>query len=266
MTTAPTRQPGHWTPHWSRPVTGVTAAVSCRHGGTSAPPYATLNLGFHVLDDPEDVRENRRRFGRDLGVGLARAIQPRLVHGTRVEVVDRTLAGRGGAAPDEPFAADGLVTATPGLPLLVTVADCMPVFLAATEGRAVGLVHAGWRGLVDGVVPAAVTRLREDLGVPPEDLAVAVGPCIGPCCFEVSAELGERFRREFGDHVVHDGKDPEHAQVDLHGALAGQLKALGVTPPAERPPCTACHTDRFFSHRAEGGRTGRMLGVLAISG
>lgn len=261
---APASTASLWQPRWSRAVAGILAGVSCRHGGVSPSPFASLNLGFRVDDDAAHVRENRRRFARQAGFTLAHAIQPHLVHGTEVRVVDRRLAGHGAVDAEEPFAADGLVTATHGLPLLITTADCMSVFLAEPQGRAIALVHAGWRGLLDGVVQAAVRRLEQAMGVAAADLAVAVGPCIGPCCFEVEWPLARRFQGRFGEGVARPGKDAEHAWLDLPGALQEELQGLGVGDPLPRPPCTACEPARFFSHRGEGGRTGRMLAVAQL--
>jgi YfiH family protein len=231
-------------PHAAR----LRCGISTRHGGVSAPPFDSLNLGAATRDRPQAVAENRRRFAAAAGIELERAVRMRQVHGARVVTVETP--GRVGDA-------DGLVTRQCDLPLLVTVADCMPVFFHDPETGLIAAVHAGWRGVVAGVLEAAVDALA-GLGGPPRRLQVVIGPAIGPCCFEVGHEVAAAFDRR--DHRPGRRGRPH---VDLGAAARRRLAALGVPAAAVQGPtlCTRCHSDRFFSSRA-GEPTGRMSGFL----
>ncbi|MDE0101402.1 MAG: peptidoglycan editing factor PgeF [Bryobacterales bacterium] len=154
--------------------------------------------------------------------------------------------------------ADAVGSATPGVLMGVRTADCLPVLLVAPRSRAVAAVHAGWRGTVAGVLPRAVQGLTADLGARPGEIEAAVGPGIGTCCFEV----GEEVASQFPDHCVADGCGRPH--VDLAAALEGQLADCGVPTVMTARLCTHCDVERFFSHRAEAGRTGRMLSVVGL--
>ena len=231
---------------------GVEAAFPSREGGLSAGPYATLNLGLAVGDDPAAVLENRRRLGTAIGLEVERWVVPSQVHGRHLVEVGEAEAGRGARDLTSTIAeTDALLTAAPGLGLAVSHADCVPVVIAAAgrEGPVVAAVHAGWRGMLDGIVEdaaAALTRRGRPLGA-------VVGPSIGPCCFTVDDGLRRRFDARFPG-VVTD------ATVDLWECAARQLRAAGV-PAGEitlTRLCTSCD-GRFFSHRRDKGVTGRHL-------
>ena len=160
-----------------------------------------------------------------------------------------------GAARPE---ADAVGSGTPGVLLGVRTADCLPVLLVAPRSRAVAAVHAGWRGTVAGVLPRAVQGLTVDLGARPQEIEAAVGPGIGACCFEVGEEVASQFPERC---VADDGGKPH---VDLAAALEGQLADCGVRMVMTARLCTHCDVERFFSHRAEAGRTGRMLSVVGL--
>jgi YfiH family protein len=240
----------------------VGAAMSERAGGVSAPPYDTLNLGDHVGDAPEAVRENRTQWEREIG---ARPVYLRQVHGS---TVFRATGQSPGAEPPE---ADAAVTTEPGIACTVLVADCMPVLLAAPDGRGVAAAHAGWRGLAGGVVEAALHALCEAAGCAPRDVAAWLGPCIGPRRFEVGAEVV----RAFGGAV--DGSDPGRfiPRPRPDGALRwlanlpqlgrDRLQAAGVKRVAGGRWCTVEEASRFFSYRRD-GVTGRLAASVWIRG
>jgi purine-nucleoside/S-methyl-5'-thioadenosine phosphorylase / adenosine deaminase len=241
---------------------GFPHGFSTRVGGVSAPPFDSLNLGGKWGDVVEAVSENRRRFFTAAGVHGRSIYQARQVHGVAVVRV-RAGDDRGQVSRTD---ADGLCTDAPGLALGVFVADCIPALFADPRTGAVAAAHAGWRGTVAGVLPATVRALA-GLGARPEDLRVALGPSIGPCCFEVGAEVVAAFAPAFPADVIRPspkGK-PDRWHIDLRAANRFLLERAGVPPAAidDRPPCTSCERARFFSYRRDGAATGQMMGVIA---
>jgi YfiH family protein len=216
---------------------GAHVRFTTRAGGVSEGPYASLNLGRWTDDEPDAVAENRRRAAdsRPLAFG-------RQVHGTTVLTVD-------GATPDDAIAdADGVASTASGVAALVLTADCLPIALATPA--AVAMVHAGWRGLADGVVEAGVRAIRalDPVG----ELAAAIGPGAGGCCYEVGDEVAACFPGV-----------PRRAdrRIDLKAIAADRLVAAGVRRLLDVERCTMCEPDIFFSHRASGGLTGRQGGL-----
>lgn len=227
---------------------------STRAGGASPPPWDALNLGGAVGDDPARVAENWRRLEAATGLGFARVRQ---VHGASAVRLD---------APGPPGEeADAVVSVRAGVAACVAVADCVPVLLADPDGGAVAAVHAGWRGTLAGAAGEGVRALCREAGARPERLLAAIGPSIGPCCYEVSPELAGRFAAAFGPAVVRPGAAP---RLDLQEANRAVLLAAGVR--AERIErlgrCTACEPALFFSHRRDGARTGRQIAFIAPPG
>jgi len=239
-------------------VAAVSHAVLTRIGGVSRPPYATLNLCRSDGEDPAAVAENLRRTSRALGMEPDTFVRAWQVHGARVNVAGR--ADRGGIHPDT----DALVTAVPDVPLLMCFGDCAPVLFFDPVRRAIGIAHAGWRGVVAGSVPVTVQAMTERLGCTPADLWAGVGPTIGPCCYEVGPEVIAAVEAACppGADIVRgvDGR----VQLDLPAAVGAQLRAAGVEQIEDAGLCTACHVDEFFSHRAEHGRTGRFGVVMEL--
>lgn len=253
---------------WQSPMlsrlSGVVHGFSLRVGGVSRPPYDSLNLGLAVGDRVDDVVVNRQRFFARLSLTGEEIVAGRQVHGNGATVVDRRDAGRGALTLDDAIpGVDGLVTRERGLGLFGCFADCLPVFFATEGGEAVGLAHAGWRGTVSGIV-STVVALFEGLGVATHELRVALGPCIKPCCYPVSPDVQEVFRKTFGPGVLARARSGE-TSVDLAAANRLTLLRLGL---AEKQidvsaECTACQPTRYFSHRAHRGVTGRMGALIA---
>jgi YfiH family protein len=236
---------------------------TARGGGVSAPPFETLNLGGKWGDARVSVDENRRRVERAAGAGALRVA-------TQVHGADVARLRAGDAAGDVGrLRVDGLCSDAADLALGVYVADCIPALLADPRTGAFAAVHAGWRGTVAGVLPAAARALGE-LGARPEDLRVALGPAIGPCCFEVGPEVVAAFEaalpgaREAGV-VLAAGGGRRKPHIDLKRANVLALERAGV-PAASidaGPECTACDRERFFSFRRDGGQTGQHVGFIA---
>lgn len=218
---------------------GGRALFTTRRGGVSEGAYASLNLGRWTDDDADAVDRNRRIVADTIGVPLDAVVQGRQVHGSRVE----RRATQDGTLNE----ADGQATATRGLAALVLTADCLPIALVG-EG-AVAMVHAGWRGLADGVVEEGVSAVRELGG--DGAIEAAIGPGAGACCYEVGAEVHAAF-----------GHPVERATIDLKAIARERLQAAGVEEVHDVGLCTICSDPSlFFSHRRDGGLTGRQAGI-----
>ena len=236
----------------------VRHGFSTRIGGVSEGPFATLNVAVGPGDDPAAVAENLRRFAGMLSVDPERLFQTSQVHGTDVRVIEpsddrlRVLHEH----------ADALVASDPSVAIGIRTADCVPILLHEATTNTVAAVHAGWRGVVAGVVSASLAHLairaRGASGI-----VAAIGPSIGPCCFEVSDDVAQALESAApGDVVLRDKSKPH---VDLRRAVRLQLCALGVGDGniEDVPGCTRCDGERFFSHRRDGARSGRLIAAIA---
>ena len=216
---------------WDAPAP-YEVVFSTRKGGVSEGAYASLNLGLLSGDDRELVRENRERLYQAAGAQPERVSWPRQVHGAVVV--------RAGTRGEE---ADAAWTDESGEAVMVVTADCVPVALARISGRpAVALAHVGWRGLLAGVVPAAVAALRSR-----------------QCCYEVGAEVAEPVRKAYGPDLMRDGR------LDLPAAVERALRNAGCVRVDRLDECTACHPEQYFSHRRDEGRTGRQGAIAYVA-
>lgn len=263
-------------------------AFSTRRGGVSR-VYGgrALNLGFTAHDSRGAVERNRALFLQQLGVADGRKSWPlitlRQIHSDLIHYVDKV--------PPHLLAGDGLITDTPGLLIAVQTADCLPVIIVDRKHRAVGVFHAGWRGTVKRIVEKGVGEMRKHFGSQPPNLLAAIGPGVQSCCYQVGEEVRTKFESQFayGAKLFRQVKEsdpvrekypllfltaraPGHSELpvklflDLVEANRRQLLDAGV--PAKNidteAPCTACHPELLFSHRAEKGVTGRLMGVVGI--
>ncbi len=246
----------------------VPHAFTTRRGGVSAGVFSSLNFGnpMHLPPGEKDPVSNiRANFGlvlRALGVPGRRVDQVYQVHAGAAHVFRPGAPSRNATPEGElDFRADALVTDDPSRMLCVRVADCAPVLLADEPGRIVAAVHAGWRGVVAGVVREGVRRMRE-LGAGP--IAAAVGPCIGPGAFEVGPEVVEAMHATLAarapvlPHPDAAAREQGKAMLDLAGAIHAQLEDAGVERVDVIRRCTVAEPDEFFSHRRDAGVTGRM--------
>lgn len=234
-------------PDWPAPAR-VRAVTTTRAGGESAGPYASLNLGDHVGDEPARVRANRARLREALGLG----VEPRWlrqVHGARM--VD---AARAGADTE----ADGCVAAARGQVCAVLTADCLPILLCDRAGTRVAALHAGWRGLAAGIVEAGVRAMR----TPGEGLLAWLGPAISQAAYEVGEEVRAAFvRADAGAAAAFVPSPRGRWQVDLYALARARLRAQGVTAVYGGEYCTATRSDLFYSYRRDGA-TGRMGSLI----
>ncbi|MBW1904193.1 MAG: peptidoglycan editing factor PgeF [Deltaproteobacteria bacterium] len=221
----------------------------------SAAPYDTLNLGFHLGDDDDAVRENRTRFAKSLGLGGDQFFEQRQVHGTQVREISEsdvveTIADMEG---------DALITRADGCAVAARTADCVPVLIAHPSSGDVGAVHAGWRGAVAGIVSQAIQTLACD----PADLLIAIGPHIRVEAFEIGEEVAREMEHAAkGRPVVQRGAAKPHG--DLAALIRLQLRDAGVPSDAidDVGGCTHSDAAHFFSHRRERGKTGRHLSAI----
>ena len=238
---------------WTAAPQGVEVAFTSRAGGVSSGPFRSLNLGALTADDAANVAENRRRAVTAAGGDGAVATMAWQVHGAVVREVDeRPAPGRFLEPGVEAFPkSDGLATSLPARPLILLTADCLPVAIARADGRRLAVLHAGWRGLVAGIVERGVAAVGGAA-------TAAVGPGAGPCCYEVGDDVGDVLQGRFGEDVVHNGK------ADLWLAARRALEGAGVVDVEVAGECTICGGERYFSHRRDRGTTGRqgVVGVL----
>lgn len=243
-------------PDWPAPA-NVFALCTTREGGVSQAPYAALNLADHVGDDAAAVAENRLRLGTVLPPE-ASICWLQQVHGTRVVEAD---------SPDVPPEADASVSRSAGQVCAVLTADCLPVLFATSRGTEVGAAHAGWRGLLDGVLEATIAALHSG----PEDVIAWLGPAIGPTAFEVGPEVRAAFLDRAGTSQAATAacfRDaPEragHSYADLYGLARIRLAAAGITRIYGGQCCTFSEAGRFYSYRRD-GVTGRMASLIGFT-
>ncbi len=242
---------------------GVRIAFTTRQGGVSKAPYASLNLGDHVDDDIACVECNRELLMGALSVpaaSLGRLLVPKQVHGDAIVELGR--AGSVEAAQAQTAAgADGIVCLEAGVPVLLVFADCVPVIVVAPTGD-FAVLHAGWRGAIAGIAGKGAARLAAAAGFSAASCNAYIGPHIGACCYETSAQILERFVERYGQAC-----DAGARHLDLTAAVSASLAEAGVRREriCDSMSCTSCSNDRFFSYRADGGTTGRH-GAFAFRG
>ncbi len=246
---------------------GAAHGFSTREGGVSEGVYATLNLGTSRGDDPKRVTENFSRFCTALGVEEKSLVCSAQVHGDAVRTCTGADAGLGLDRSID-YEADALVTDVPGLTLAIFTADCLPILLYDPVRAVVAAVHAGWRGTALGIVERTVEKMVSQYGSDRGNILAAVGPGISSCCFETHEDVPNAMTEAMGatalGHIqaVEGGK----FKVDLKGLNAQRLEAAGLRPEhiAVSPICTACQSDRFWSHRVTGGARGSMAALISL--
>jgi hypothetical protein len=245
---------------------GIRHAFSTRIGGISPAPFDSLNLGnpngARVQDDYARIWANYAKLTKTIGCSGEPPLRVHQIHGADV------VSARANQAFNTDCKADALVSDDPHRVISIRTADCTPILLATPDSKIVAAVHAGWRGIIAGVIPAAVARMIElqpDLA--PSDFLAAVGPCIGPAAFEVGPEVLAEFESAFGPEAPISRKSDGKGTVDLPSAARRQLIAAGLRDHnidgTDR--CTYTHGKEFFSHRRDRGITGRMAAVIAAN-
>lgn len=253
----PTGAPEFLVPDWPAPP-NVSAIVTTRTGGVSQSPYHSLNLALHVGDERAAVIRNRQLLAEKL---------PQALQWQWLEQVHSNKVFRANSSQSA-VTADGLITATPGIACCVLTADCLPVLFAATDGSEIAIAHAGWRGLASGIIANTVRAMS----VPPEQLLVWLGPAIGPCHFEVGAEVRDGFQQAWAESISANEiarcfepvPGTEKFMANLYTLARLQLNTLGVTRISGGGDCTFCAPEKFYSYRRS-AQTGRLLSMIYLS-
>ena len=248
--------------------TGAAHGFSTRLGGVSPAPWHSLNLGSSLGDDPSRVRENFSRFCSAAGTGKGALVKNHQVHSDVVRPVTEADTLSDPARPGT-CEADGLITDRPGVCLAIFSGDCIPVLLYDPVRRCIAAAHAGWRGTALGIAARAAQAMVRDYGCAPEHILAAIGPGIGPCCFETHADVPDGLRAGLGEDAeafIRPLSRPGKFSVDLKGANAQWLRRAGLSPAhiALCPACTACQLDLFWSHRVQGKQRGSMAAVIQL--
>ena len=243
---------------------GTVHGFSTRHGGVSAPPFDTLNLGLSQGDDPACVRENFRRFCAAVGADVDRMVVTHQVHQDNVRIATSADAGKG-LDRERDYDVDGLITNERGLPLVIHSADCIPVLLHDPVKQVIGACHAGWRGTALGIAAKTVREMQRIFGCDPADIRAAIGPAIGQCCFETDGDVPAALHAALGDeaepYITWNGRK---YHIDLKAINALWLRKSGVTQIDVSGDCTACRTDLYWSHRKHGGERGSQIAMISL--
>lgn len=261
---------GTWsyeTPNWADRFP-ITIGDTYRHGGVSQEPYKSLNLAFHVGDEPKHVRENRAIIAEYLGVEPERISCGNQVHGLKAVEVTEDLVGAGAFGEDTAIAdCDAVFTKLPNVPLFLFTADCVAVGIYDAKHHAIATVHAGWRGAIGHLPVLTIEAMKEAYGTEFKDCYIYLGPSIGPESFEVDVELGKRFElawrgmtdRSVADVVNYPGDILDKAYINLWNFIAEGLMVNDVPKENISIGGTDTVTDRdCYSYRRESGKTGRM--------
>lgn len=246
----------------------VTHGFTTRAGGVSKGPCQSLNTAFHVGDRESHVKTNRALACQSLGIDPGLMVAGNQVHGDIVTVVGETDKGKGAFSEKDALpGTDALVTAAAGLPLASFYADCVPIFLLDPVNRVVALAHAGWKGTALRIGQKTVEVMAATFGTDPRDCLAGVGPSIGPCCYEVDEKVISHFWG--GISVPSDlagAVSPGKWKLNLWEANRRVLLAAGIKAEniLSACICTSCHSDMFFSYRAQKGKTGRMMAIIML--
>jgi len=243
---------------------GILVVFTTRGGGLSRDQYSSLNLAFHVGDNPDLVIENRKRALGLFGLDLGSVVCAEQVHGTEAAYARDSDAGCGALSADKSIkGVDALFTDCHRLPLLLFFADCVPVVLVEPEKRVVGVIHAGWKGIYGNIAGNTINAISSRLQVSSKNMLAFIGPSIGGCCYRVGSELVKKFSERFdlSDGWIFGDR------IDLQTIVKKQLSDGGIRAAniySCSNCCTSCNGDILFSHRDSGGKTGRQAALASI--
>jgi YfiH family protein len=236
-------------------------AITTRHGGVSNSTFTSLNLGFHVGDDPIAVQKNRRLLAKAAEFEIENLVAAQQVHGDQIYIVKKEDAGRGALDWESAIVdTDALITAEENIPLLIQVADCAPVLLADADHHVLGTAHAGWRGALAGIAGKTM-RTMEEISDDPKNTFAGICPCLCTKCLEVGEEVADLVTPQYPEAVRTSNKTPH---LDLREMIRQDLINAGLKADhiEAMQECPRCDTQKYFSHRGENGKTGR-FGLIA---
>jgi len=242
----------------------VAHGFSTRLGGVSKGHLQSLNLGVHRGDEYDNVVKNYEIFGTAVGFLPEQTVFTKQRHTDIVRVVTRENCGEG-LLRDTPQVCDGQITNQPGVALVTFSADCTPILLFDPVRQAIGALHAGWRGTALGIAARGVEAMVREFGCQPEHIRAAIGPCISQCCFETDGDVPLAMLEALGEEAqtAIQRKGAKY-HVDLKRCNEMWLRRAGVQVIDISPECTACDTDRYWSHRRVGDRRGSLAGVIML--
>lgn len=246
---------------------GIPHGFTTRQGGVSEGIYSSLNLAFGRGDDREKVEENYRRVCSALEVDINKLVLTAQIHGDRIRTVTAEDWGKGLSRPKD-YETDGLITDVPGTTLAAFGADCLTALLYDPVHRAIGAVHAGWRGTASGILERAVEAMTGAYGTQPKDLLAALGPCISACCFETDQDVPNAMTAALGAAALPFITDKGEGKflVDLKGLNALRLRRAGVGEEhiGISPDCTLCQPEKYWSHRHTKGERGSQASLISL--
>lgn len=247
----------------------VKHGFSTRKGGVSTGIFSSMNLNFKRGDDPDAVMENYRRMAAALNMRVEDMVLSDQTHTTNVRVITEEDRGKGILKPQDYSDVDGMITNVPGIVLVTSYADCVPLYFVDPVRKAIGLSHSGWKGTVDHIGQKTVWKMHEVYGSEPKDIVAAIGPSICQSCYEVSDDVAEAFRANFTADEAADillDKGNGKYQLDLWKANWYVLTDAGILPEhlSVTDLCTACHPDLLWSHRKTNGQRGGLSAFLSL--
>ena len=247
----------------------VKHGFSTRKGGVSTGIFSSMNLNFKRGDDPDAVLENYRRMADALDMCVEDMVLSDQTHTTNVRVIIEEDRGKGILKPQDYSDVDGMITNVPGLVLVTSYADCVPLYFVDPVRKAIGLSHSGWKGTVGHIGQKTVWKMHEVYGSEPKDIVAAIGPSICQSCYEVSEDVAEAFRTNFAENEAEDillDKGNGKYQLDLWKANWYVLTDAGILLEhlSVTDLCTACHPDLLWSHRKTNGQRGGLSAFLSL--
>ncbi|RGC48859.1 peptidoglycan editing factor PgeF [Coprococcus catus] len=247
----------------------VKHGFSTRKGGVSTGIFSSMNLNFKRGDDPDAVLENYRRMAAALNMRVEDMVLSDQTHTTNVRVITEEDRGKGILRPQDYSDVDGMITNVPGIVLVTSYADCVPLYFVDPVRKAIGLSHSGWKGTVGHIGQKTVWKMHEVYGSEPKDIVAAIGPSICQSCYEVSEDVAEAFRANFTADEAADillDKGNGKYQLDLWKANWYVLTDAGILPEhlSVTDLCTACHPDLLWSHRKTNGQRGGLSAFLSL--
>lgn len=237
----------------------VTHAFLSRIGGVSSAPFASLNFDDRDTDPKDNIEKNRAIIAKELSIPVENLVTVSQVHGSVVHRVT-------GDNRRERVEADAIVTDAPNIPIGIMTADCLPALFYDPVKHVIGAAHGGWKGTALSVSIKTIETMGRLYGSKPRDIIAAIGPYIGPCCYNIGENVVDEFEKAFGKDLSYIIKDGDKTRLDIGKANVAQLLSAGVMREriTETAPCTSCESSTFFSYRKDRGRTGRQLSLIML--